>query len=464
MRQASFSPNKSFSWHGKLHKILSIVDHQNVVLETEYNVLCTHKKEELEASYLAGEITFNLPTIDQQVKSKYKTTRITQRLLTDYSKSTQQQSLRANRYLHLLLQQGEIRIDRSGIIDEKIVEIAEEVGDPNPPHRTTVFRWYKKFLAAGEDRNALIYQFEKRGGKGKQRCTPEELAAQDKLIEEVYLKRNGPGVGDLSMQMELDCKRMNQWRIDSQKMNSRSTSSFQRRIQQYDPFEVVAAREGIAEAHRRFKYNRQVPPTHGLLDIVEIDHTPIDLFVYDLKNGVPMGRPTLTLGLCRKSKMPWGINIGFDDCSTEAVLSCIANGVKPKTYVARDFPEIKGHWPAYGLPAELRCDNGLEFHSKALSEVAKEFCFELAFCPKRSPNWKGSIESFLKTINYQLVHKLPGTTLAKYWKRKNYDPLQAAAISLEDLNRIVHVWMVDIYMQSPHRGLGCTPIQAWNKG
>lgn len=463
MRQASFSIGKIFFWHGKRHVILSIIDGNQVVLELEHNVFANTTLRDLETAYSAGEISFTANAIDDRNKMKYVGTQIARRLLTDFSEATQRHSFRANAYLTLLLGKGAIKIDRSGIILEQISEVALLIGDACPPHPTTVFRWNKKFLSAGGDRNALIYRFEERGGKGKPRCTIEESVHQDKLIDTIYLTRNGPGVDDLAKQMELDCKRTNQWRIESQKIKPRSTASFRRRISQYDPFDVVAARQGIDEARRQFKHNRQVPATAGLLDLVEIDHTPFDLFVYDLENGIPLGRPTLTLALCRKSKMPWGFNIGFDDCSTEAVLACIAHGIKPKTYVKTMYPEVKNDWNVYGIPSELRCDNGQEFHSKALKDVAKEFCFEVTFCPKHQPNWKGSIESFLKTINYQLAHKLPGTTFSKYWKRKDYDPLKAAAISLEELTRIVHVWLVDIYMCNLHRGLECTPNQAWHK-
>ncbi len=463
MRQASFSTRNSFLWNDLRHTIISVVDGDQVVLETGHNVFSTYAMRELEKAYDAGEILFSQDGVVQKKDNKHKDIQCVQRMLSDFSEATQRDSFRAHAYLSRLSEHGTIKIDRQGIIEEKIHEIAALIGDACPPHPTTVYRWQKKFEASGGDQHALIYRYEDRGGKGKLRCNAEEAAHQDKLIEELYLKRNGPNVEDVAQQMELDCKRANVWRIPSTKIKTRSTSSFRRRIKQYDPFDVVAAREGVDEARRRFKHNRKVPLTAGLLDLVEIDHTPFDLFVYDLENGIPLGRPTLTLAICRKSKMPWGFNIGFDDCSAEAVLACIAHGIKPKAYVKDQYPEIKGDWNVYGIPMELRCDNGLEFHSKALREVANEFCFELAFCPKRQPNWKGSSESFLKTINYQLIHKLPGTTFAKYWKRKDYDPLKAAAISLEELHRIVHVWLIDVYMCAMHRGLGCPPNQAWKK-
>ncbi|MBC3932611.1 DDE-type integrase/transposase/recombinase [Undibacterium curvum] len=463
MQRASFSLNSKFRWHEKIFAIQQISNQDQVLLKSETGNFRTTTINDLLSSYNDGEINFNIKNILPTRNETSLHTVTAGRQLNDFSEATQKHSLRFHKYIKRLLQDGPISIDRAGIIDEKIAAIAAQLDDANPPHRTTIFRWYKKYLASSCDRLAAIYQFENRGGKNQARASKEEIEIQDKLIEELYLKERGASVEDLVMQMDLICRKENQWRIDGNKLRSRSRSSFMRRIKQIDPFEVMAARAGLAEARLRFCFNGKVPKTFRPLEIVEIDHTPIDYFVINLVKGIPLGRPTLTMACCRDTKMPWGLHIGFDDCSTEAVIACIENGVKPKTYVRELFPKIQGNWPVFGIPAELRCDNGQEFHSTTLKIIAEEMGFELAYCPKKQPNWKGSIESFLKTFNYQFIHKLPGTTLAKYYKRKDYDPLKAAVIDFNELNRLVHLWLIDIYMNSFHRGLGCTPIEAWRR-
>ncbi|MFZ6654739.1 hypothetical protein [Undibacterium sp. TJN19] len=463
MQQASFSVNNAFLWNDRKYEICMMNDDGDVVLQSTPNNFTTAKIDSLLAAYCNGNLTFNLNpdpiVLEKNKKGKFAA----RRTLSNFSTATKKHSVRASQYLKMLLDEAPIYIDRAGIIDERILAVAVEIGDKNPPHKTTVFRWHKKFLASGGDKNSLIYQFENRGGKGQRRCSKEEAIIEDQLIEEMYLKERGASLRELNMQMDLICKRENEWLVPKNHLRTRSESSFRRRIHHSDPFEVVAAREGIEVAIRRFRSNGIVPLPKSRLEIVEIDHTPFDLFVIDQDRGIALGRPTLTMAICRKTKMPWGFHIGFDDCSADAVLACIELGIKPKTHVKNDFPEIKGDWPVFGIPGELRCDNGLEFHSKDLEIVASEIEFELAFCPKKQSNWKGSIESFLKTFNYEFVHKLPGTTLAKFYKRKGYDPEKCAVIDLHVLNRLVHTWVIDVYMSELHRGLGCSPRQAWNK-
>ncbi len=464
MQQASFSVNKSLLWNNRKYVICMMNDDGEVVLESTPNNFTSTNMDSLLAAYCSGNLTFNLNADPIVLEKNKKGKFVARRTLSDFSPATKKHSIRANQYLNILLGAAPIYIDRAGIIDERIAAAAGEIGDENPPHRTTVFRWYKKFVASGNDKHSLIYQFENRGGKGQRRCSKEEAAMEDQLIEDMYLKERGSSLRELNLQMELDCKRNNQWLIPKNYLHPRSESSFRRRINQYDPFEVAAAREGIELATRKFRSNGSVPIPRRRLEIVEIDHTPLDLFVIDEDRGIALGRPTLTLAICRKTKMPWGFYIGFDGCSADAVLACIEHGIKPKIYVKDDFPEIQGVWLVFGIPVELRCDNGLEFHGEGIQNAASDLAFELAFCPRREPNWKGSIESHLKTLNYQLMHKLPGTTFAKFYKRKGYDPEKCAVIDLNDLNRIVHTWLIDIYMSDLHRGLGCSPRQAWERG
>lgn len=464
MQQSSFSVNRCFWWKETNFIIRSITDNDHVLLESESRNFVNTSMQILLSSYCDGSLHLDKNDSTAHVDRLGNQVTCAKRQLSDFSEATQRQSLRAYAYLTTLLKEGPLKFDRAGIIEERIFEVAKKLSDLNPPHKTTVFRWYKKYLCSGKDRSTLIYRFEARGGEGKCRCTTEETEVQDRLIDELYLKPRGASVDDLSAQMDLICRNENEWRVETNKLRSRSSSSFRRRIAQLNPFDVVAARQGVNEANRRFRSNGQVPVTKGALEIVEIDHTPFDLFVIDKIRGLPLGRPTLTMAICRATKMPWGLNIGFDDCSIEAVLACLENGIKPKTYVKKMFPEIRGDWPVFGIPGELRCDNCLEFHSNQLQTVATELGIQLAFCPKKKPNWKGSIESFFKTFNYQFIHKLPGTTLAKYYHRKDYDPLKAAVVDLADLNRLVHLWLIDIYMTSFHRSLGCTPTAAWQRG
>jgi putative transposase len=158
-----------------------------------------------------------------------------------------------------------------------------------------------------------------------------------------------------------------------------------------------------------------------------------------------------------------GMHVGFDGPSVRAVLRCLRHAILPKSYVKERYPEVEHDWPCYGQISELVCDNGLEFHSTELSRVAFELGMTLVFCPKRQPWMKGSVERYLKTLNYQFAHSMPGTSMAKWFQREDYDPLREALVTHEQLLGVLHKWLIDVYSQTAHKGVGETPYHRWTE-
>lgn len=86
------------------------------------------------------------------------------------------------------------------------------------------------------------------------------------------------------------------------------------------------------------------------------------------------------------------------------------------------------------------------------------------FCPKRQPRFKGAIERYLKTINYHFAHQLPGTSFARFHQRGDYDPQKCALLTLGEFKHLFEKWVVDVYAQTKHSGIGTTPWRRWHEG
>jgi putative transposase len=80
------------------------------------------------------------------------------------------------------------------------------------------------------------------------------------------------------------------------------------------------------------------------------------------------------------------------------------------------------------------------------------------------PWYKGKIERFLRTLNHDLMHGNPGTTFSNILERDDYDPSKHAVVLLSTFREILHKWIVDVYLQSPHRGIKDTPAHRWQSG
>jgi putative transposase len=189
----------------------------------------------------------------------------------------------------------------------------------------------------------------------------------------------------------------------------------------------------------------------------------LDFLVTDKITGLTLGRPWLTLALDRYSRMVWGYYISFNAPSAHSVLQCLKNGMLPKDAWLAKYPDVKGVWPARGIPDLIATDNGMDLHSAGFEKTCQEMGIQILYCPAATPQYKGAVERFFRTMAKDLIHRLPGTTFSNVTERGDYPSESMACIDFELLNELVIMWIVDVYIVTPHRGIGTTPLQKWNE-
>lgn len=69
---------------------------------------------------------------------------------------------------------------------------------------------------------------------------------------------------------------------------------------------------------------------------------------------------------------------------------------------------------------------------------------------------------FQGTMNRDLMHGQPGTTFSNILERDDYDPSKHAVVMLSTFREILHKWIVDVYLQTPHRGIKDIPAHKWH--
>ncbi|ODV41395.1 hypothetical protein AWV79_37145 [Cupriavidus sp. UYMMa02A] len=212
------------------------------------------------------------------------------------------------------------------------------------------------------------------------------------------------------------------------------------------------------------KLTSQTVRTKAILERAELDHTPTDLFIVADKTFLPLGRPLMTIVIDHYSRMVLGYHFRFGGPSISAVLGALRHAILPKCAAESVIPglTVEHRWHCYGVMQRLVVDNGAELHSDALRRACFHLGIELVFCPVRQPRFKGTIERYLKTLNYGFAHSLPGTSLAHLSERGDYDPLKDAILTLSEFKHALEKWILDIYAQTPHRSLNeDTPYHAW---
>ena len=194
------------------------------------------------------------------------------------------------------------------------------------------------------------------------------------------------------------------------------------------------------------------------LDIVQIDHTPMDIVVVDDLYRQPLGKPYLTLATDVATRCILAFVISFVPPGASTVSLCMTIIVSPKADWLKQLG-VAGDWPMAGLPKCLHLDGAAEFKSKALRRGCGQYGIELVY--RERPHHGGHIERLIGTKMSKLK-ALPGATGGSPKARRAYDPDKHAALTLRELETWFAQQIVGQYHQDPHRGLkGGTPGGAW---
>jgi putative transposase len=364
------------------------------------------------------------------------------------------------------------------IIERVHAEIQDQ-GAP-PSWKTVWYHWVVPYLECGEDVRALVPNFRKRGNTGRRftgaRKEPgqkysekeKELAREvaeviDEVINEEYLNPQRLTVQAVYDRLEARIAEKNQLRDPDDQLPIPHRSSLYNIVSKLDEYEKDRARYGKRYADQKHRCVHQSPQPTRPLERTEIDHTRLDLFVVDEETRMPLGRPTLTTLLDKFTREVLGINVGFDPPSYLSVMRCLNHAIKPKTYVKTEFPEVKNDWEAYGIPEVIVVDNGREFRGKDFEDACLQLGIVVMYSPPYVPRYKGAIERFFGTENRRLLHQQSGTTFSNAFERHGYDPQKNAVISFGAFMKMLHVWIVDVYHQSYHRGLKDIPALVWRE-
>lgn len=192
----------------------------------------------------------------------------------------------------------------------------------------------------------------------------------------------------------------------------------------------------------------------GPLDIIQIDHTRLDLMVIDEITGV-VERPWITLGIDVFSRMPWCLYMSFEPPSMHVVRKAIQHGVFVKD--SKAAYETENDWEAFGIPNIIYVDNGLDFKGPDIKRLVNETLHsEIMHRPVKIPHYGAVIERLFRTINSKLIHQLLGTTKSNPAMRGDINSEEDACLTLSQIRRIMNIFFTDIYPIEDHKGLAHT--------
>ncbi len=204
-----------------------------------------------------------------------------------------------------------------------------------------------------------------------------------------------------------------------------------------------------------------VPQVSGLLDLVQIDHTVVDLIVVDERDRSPIGRPYITVAIYVFSRCIVGLVLTLEPPSALSVGLCLANMVTDKRAWLEGL-DLQVPWPMSGKPRLLYLDNAAEFKSEALRCGCEQHGVTLDYRPPGRPHYGGIVERIIGTL-MNSIHELPGTAFSNPGQRGGYDSDRQASLTVRELERWL-VLAVTSYHGTLHAGIQHPPAARWAQG
>jgi len=440
--------------------IVRIIDNDVQLENTQTGALSNHKLEALLAEYVS--LYLCTATHQKHKNSRHSPSGNSIQDLTRLSDANRAESRRRVDYIVKLLDAHAFDSGKKKL-EQAIRDISKFMNDKRAPHVTTIYRWRILFMKAKKNFNALFSNIEKRGGKNRSRLDPIVEGIIDEKIESTFLSNKSGCAEDVHTAVLAAVSLENTKRIESEWLTVPGLRTIQRRIETIYGYDIAVAKYGFKEAERRYGYVGLSRKVSRILELVEIDHTPVDIMVVN-EDRVVIGRPMFTVVLDRFSRCILGYNLTLSTHGTPGVFEALRHALLPKTYLQDHFADLNLTWECFGWFEKLLMDNGREFHADAVTDALLSLGIITEYSASRSPNDKPFVERFLKTFNYSFIHKLPGTTLSKLHKRIGFKAEDDACITLAELDRLIHVWILSKYHMRPHFGLkNRSPIEVWRE-
>jgi len=267
-------------------------------------------------------------------------------------------------------------------------------------------------------------------------------------IDKFYLRKERPTRSYVVVRAQSLCRRL--------ALPEPSRKAVETRVAARSAPDVSKARLGSRLAKQTWEPRPGQLKVGRPLELIQIDHTPVDVLVLTDDRKSVLGRPWLSVAIDVATRCVVGMYLSMDAPSSVSVSLCIEHACLPKK-------EGEGAWIMYGLPERILVDNGKDLRSFALQRGCEEHGIQIDWRPVRTPHYGGHIERLIGTL-MKIAHLVPGTTFSNVKERAHYDSEKEARFTLEELRR----WLVEkicrYYHVRRHRHLGVSPLVAWEEG
>lgn len=273
MHGFAFQKNCRFEHSGTTYLVMKINPDKTIVTErTNDGQISCWTTEELLKAFTEGIMRFPDPVPNDESYSPY------QRPITDLHERVRNELNRRMAYISAIRDAAPNVSTPDTLIPIRSA-VAQRIEDRSPPSFSTLHRWLKEVELHGEFR-ALIPRYDRRGPRHS-RQYPRVNELFEEAAQRAFNQSPQATVQRVIEEFQTLLDEENKLRPPSFRYKMPSRSTCHRMFAQLDQYEKSVLRDGKRIAARKFKLAGVGTVTSRILERVEIDHTPLDLFLID---------------------------------------------------------------------------------------------------------------------------------------------------------------------------------------
>lgn len=374
---------------------------------------------------------------------------------------------------------------------------------------TKVKRLFSRFWQRGMNKNSLIPDYNKSGGKGKEKELTEIKTGKPRNVDYYGNRVQGINItSDVKTHFEISVNKyyrnknkislketytlmLRDFYSDSYKVNGEIQYRIwdSSRIPRYNQFyywfkkkEDIQKDIIFRESEKEFNLNNRAllsnstQETDGPGTRFQVDATIADVYlVSSLNRNRVIGRPIVYAIIDVFSRMVTGIYVGLEGPSWLGAMMALDNMIEDKVEYCRKYGiEIsENQWPCKHLPEIIIADRG-EFEGFSIENLINNLNIKIENTSPYRGDLKGIVERSFRTTNEKIKHKTPGAILKEFRKRGDRDYRLDATLTLEEFTKIYinivlnhNSKIIDKYPLEKEMiadEITPTPINLWNWG
>lgn len=386
------------------------------------------------------------------------------------------------------------------------MSIFQEIADIESIPLMTVRRIFSRFWQRGMNRNALLPDYAKSGGKGKEKKLKEKNGRR-----RVYNDTDSEGIIITDViKKQFEAATQKYWRTSQKKslrqvyrlmladfysITIKGNSELKKVIRGSDSIPTfkqyyywfkknenavldIKLRDGEKEfelKHRSLLSNSTIEaPGPGFR--FQIDATVADVYIVsETDRSQIIGRPTVYIIIDVFSRIITGFYVGLESPSWNGAMMALDSMVANKVELCKQYNiDIEEEdWPCYYLPEVIIADRG-EMEGHGVENLINNLSITIENTSPYRGDYKGIVERFFRTMNERIESFLPGAIMKDYRKRGDSDYRLEAKVTLKELTEIVirsvllhNICEIEKYPLTPELikdNVKPTPLDLWNWG